>query len=167
LEANEVQRPVTIRTNTLKTRRRDLAQALINRGVNVDPLDKWTKVGLVIYNSQVPIGATPEYLSGHYMLQGASSFLPVMALAPQPNERILDMCAAPGGKATYIGNFFSIREFRMRIIYLGALMRNSGILVANDANKDRARAIIANTHRLGLTNTIVTNLDGRHFSEVD
>jgi 25S rRNA (cytosine2870-C5)-methyltransferase len=99
-----------------------LAQALINRGVNVDPLDKWTKVGLVIYNSQVPIGqlyvvlshnkmfmfsvvlgATPEYLSGHYMLQGASSFLPVMALAPQPNERILDMCAAPGGKATYIG----------------------------------------------------------------
>jgi ribosomal RNA methyltransferase Nop2 len=55
----------------------------------------------------------------------------------------------------------------MRILYLGALMRNSGILVANDANKDRARAIIANTHRLGLTNTIVTNLDGRHFSEVD
>lgn len=49
---------------------------------------------------------------------------------------------------------------------LGALMRNSGILVANDANKDRARAIIANVHRLGLTNTIVTNLDGRHFSEV-
>lgn len=45
-------------------------------------------------------------------------------------------------------------------------MRNSGILVANDANKDRARAIIANVHRLGLTNTIVTNLDGRHFSEV-
>ncbi len=46
-------------------------------------------------------------------------------------------------------------------------MRNSGILVANDANKDRAKAIIANTHRLGLTNTIVTNLDGRQFSEVD
>ena len=46
-------------------------------------------------------------------------------------------------------------------------MRNSGILVANDGNKDRARAIIANSHRLGLTNTIVTNLDGRHFSEVN
>ncbi len=51
----------------------------------------------------VLLGATPEYLAGHYMLQGASSFLPVMALCPQEKEKILDMCAAPGGKTTYIG----------------------------------------------------------------
>uniref|UniRef100_A0A915MSG9 SAM-dependent MTase RsmB/NOP-type domain-containing protein n=2 Tax=Meloidogyne TaxID=189290 RepID=A0A915MSG9_MELJA len=86
--------------------------------MNVDPAAKWTKVGLIVYDSQVPVGATPEYLAGHYILQGLSSFLPVMALAPQPNERILDMCAAPGGKTTHIAS----------------LMKNTGVLFANDSN---------------------------------
>ncbi|XP_014664500.1 PREDICTED: probable 28S rRNA (cytosine-C(5))-methyltransferase [Priapulus caudatus] len=150
LEANEAQRPVTIRTNTLKTRRRDLAQALINRGVNLDPIGKWSKTGLVIYDSQVPVGATPEYLAGHYMIQSGSSFLPVMALAAQENERVLDMCAAPGGKTQYIA----------------ALMKNTGMLFANDANKDRSRAVVGNLHRMGVTNCVVSNLDGRKFPKV-
>ncbi|NXI56919.1 NOP2 methyltransferase, partial [Chloroceryle aenea] len=150
LEANEVPRPVTIRTNTLKTRRRDLAQALINRGVNLDPLGKWSKTGLVIYDSSVPIGATPEYLAGHYMLQGASSLLSVMALAPQENERILDMCCAPGGKTSYIAQ----------------LMKNTGMIVANDSSAERLRSVVGNLHRLGVTSAVVSNCDGRHFPKV-
>uniref|UniRef100_A0A665TED4 SAM-dependent MTase RsmB/NOP-type domain-containing protein n=1 Tax=Echeneis naucrates TaxID=173247 RepID=A0A665TED4_ECHNA len=150
LEANEIHRPVTIRTNTLKTRRRDLAQALINRGVNLDPLGKWSKVGLVIYDSSVPIGATPEYLAGQYMLQGASSFLPVMALSPQEGELVLDMSCAPGGKTSYIAQ----------------LMRNTGMIVANDANAERLKSVVGNIHRLGVTNTVVCNYDGRQFPKV-
>lgn len=150
LEASEVQRPLTIRTNGLKTRRRDLAQSLINRGVNLDPVGKWTKVGLVIYSSPVPVGATPEYLAGHYIIQGASSLLPVMALAPQENERILDMCAAPGGKASHIG----------------AIMKNTGVLFVNDVNKDRIKAVVGNFHRLGVINSVISTVDGRKYPDI-
>ncbi|XP_050089775.1 uncharacterized protein LOC126573973 [Anopheles aquasalis] len=149
LEASELQRPVTIRTNSLKTRRRDLAQALINRGINLDPIGKWSKDGLVVYTSQVPLGATPEYFAGHYMLQGGSSMLPVLSLAPEENERILDMCAAPGGKSSHIA----------------ALMKNTGVLVVNDSNRERLHAVLGNFHRLGVQNAIVTCMDGIKFRD--
>ncbi|KAK4534459.1 hypothetical protein CDCA_CDCA02G0484 [Cyanidium caldarium] len=148
LQANESPRPLVIRTNTLKTRRRELAQALIGRGMNVDPLGDWSKVGLLVHESQVPVGATPEYLAGHYTIQSASSLMPVMALAPQPHERVLDMAAAPGGKASYIGQ----------------LMRGTGVLFANDAKRERCKALVANLQRLGVHHAVVMNDDGRRLS---
>lgn len=142
-------------------------------------------------------GATPEYLSGQYMLQGASSFLPVMALSPQEGELVLDMSSAPGGKTTYIGkNFCSYIEsksfknelYKSLFIYLhetmtgwhvnvlnqtndiasplAQLMRNTGVIVANDANADRLKSVVGNIHRLGVTNTVVCNYDGRQFPKV-
>lgn len=125
LDSMEEERPVTIRTNTLKARRKELAQALSQRRVELEPVGDWTKVGLKITESKVPIGATPEYLCGQYMLQSACSFLPVLALGPKPGEKVLDMAAAPGGKTTYIGQ----------------MMKNQGILVANDLKKERLKVM--------------------------
>lgn len=107
-------------------------------------------MGLVIFNSTVPLGATPEYLAGHYMIQGASSMLPVIALAPQENERVLDMCSAPGGKGSHIA----------------AVMKNTGVLFANDANRDRIKAVVANFHRLGIVNAVVSCEDATKFRNI-
>lgn len=147
LEMMETQRPVTIRVNTLKTQKASLVKSLTEKGVNMEPLDEVCKMAFKINLSKVPMGATPEYLAGHYMLQSAASMLPVRALAPQPGEFILDMAAAPGGKTTHIGQ----------------IMKNKGSIIANDSKKERTKALFYNCQRMGLTNVIVTNFDGRRF----
>ena len=145
LEASDKSRPLVVRVNTLKARRKDLAAALMKRGVRLDPLANWSKVGLKIYESTVPIGATPEYLAGHYMLQSAASMCPVMALGPQPGDRVMDMSAAPGGKTSYIAQ----------------LMRNKGVVIANDLKPERQKATVANLHRLSVRNAVTCCYDGR------
>lgn len=149
IEAMDEPRPVTIRVNSLKAKRKDLAETLAERQVNLEPLDEICKTCLKVNFSKVPIGATPEYLAGHYMLQSAASMLPVLALAPQPGDRVLDMAAAPGGKTTHIAQ----------------LMRNDGVIVANDVSKNRLKGLFYNCQRLGVKNVIVTNYDGRKFPE--
>jgi len=147
ISASDDTRPLVIRTNTLKVRRKDLAKNLMKRGVTLDPLASWSKVGLKIVDSTVPIGATPEYLSGQYMLQSAASFCPVLALNPSSDgkEIVLDMSSAPGGKTSY----------------LAQLMKNTGILYANDLKPERQKATVANLHRLGVKNVITCCYDGR------
>ena len=146
IESQEQSRPLTIRCNTLKCRRRDLAKLLIDRGINLDPLASWSKEGLKINNTTLPIGATPEYLSGYYMIQSAASLLPVLSMGSSKNtHRILDMCCAPGGKTTHIAQLFP-----------------NSMIIANDVNKERLKSVYGNVHRMGLAaNVIITNLDGR------
>ena len=147
LEMMDTQRPVTIRVNSLRTQRAGLVKALTEKTVSMEPVDEVSKMAFKINASKVPIGATPEYLAGHYMLQSAASMLAVRALAPQPGEKVLDMASAPGGKTTYIGQ----------------LMKNKGIIIANDMKTERTKALFYNCQRMGLTNVIITNFDGRKF----
>jgi ribosomal RNA methyltransferase Nop2 len=149
MDASDRPRPLVIRTNTLKTTRKDLLEALGKRGCVVEGID-WSKVAIKVTESSVPIGATPEYLSGQYMLQSAASMNPVMALAAQPGERVLDMSAAPGGKTSFICQ----------------MMKNSGTVVANDLKAQRQKATVANLHRMGVKNAITCCYDGRKIPHV-
>lgn len=78
LEANEAQRPVTLRTNTLKARRRELAAALIARGVNLDPLDAWSKVGAPVTPAPCFVPAVASHTTSHR---------PPLISPPSPSHR--------------------------------------------------------------------------------
>ena len=85
------------------------------------------------------IGAHPLHEAGACYIQEPSAMLPAAVLAPRPGERVLDLCAAPGGKSTQ----------------MGALMRGEGLLVCSEPVPDRARVLSRNVERMGLTNTLV------------
>lgn len=144
MEESEKSRPTVIRANTLKIKRKDLIKLLSARGMDLDPIE-FCPASLVIYKSPVPVGATPEYLTGLYTIQGASSLLPVINLDVQPEEKVLDMCAAPGGKTTH----------------LASLMNNTGVIFAYDIEKNRLKALQSNVNRLGINNCIAVCNDAR------
>lgn len=83
----------------------------------------------------------PFYAAGLYYLQEPSAMTPASRLSVTPGERVLDLCAAPGGKATA----------------LGAKLQSEGLLVANDINNARAKALLRNLELFGISNAFVTN----------
>lgn len=137
-------RPMIIRTNTLKIRPSALSKLLTARGISLEPL-YFYEGAFIVYSSPVPVGATPEYLAGYYVIQGGASFLPVLALEIQPDDRVLDLCAAPGLKGCFISTFLS----------------KNNHLIANDFCAERLFSLKGNFSRLGITNVIITNYDGR------
>eukprot|EP00917_Polyrhabdina_sp_WS-2016_P002323 GHVP01005020.1.p1 GENE.GHVP01005020.1~~GHVP01005020.1.p1 ORF type:complete len:372 (-),score=82.40 GHVP01005020.1:35-1150(-) len=149
VESNEATRPVTIRANTQQTKTKKLMKKLTSRGVVLGKCGEWIDEGIQVFTSPVPIGATPEYLAGDYMVQAAASFLPVLALDPKENEKVLDMCAAPGGKTTHISN----------------MMNNTGIVYANEINPMRQNALCSNLQRMNITNAILTIYDGAEVTK--
>ena len=84
-------------------------------------------------------GATPLHEAGAFYLQEPSAMLPAAVLNPQPGERVLDLCAAPGGKSTQ----------------LGLRMAGQGLLVCNEPVPKRAQVLSRNVERMGLTNALV------------
>ncbi|SBS97820.1 RNA methyltransferase, putative [Plasmodium malariae] len=144
LEINNMPKEIHLRTNTLKITRSNLMKILKGQNISVqEGRDKWNNVGIIVNDINSNVGSCNEYLYGYYMIQSSSSFIPVLELNAQENDIILDMCAAPGGKCTY----------------LCALKKNRGLVYANDVNKLRCKAIEAHASRMGIHNLIVTCFD--------
>ncbi len=142
LEANEKPLNPSIRVNTLKIRTDELRKRLESKGFTLDPI-KWVPIGFNILKKTHNLGSLHEYLQGYYYLQNIVSMLPPIILDPKPNEVVLDMCAAPGGKATH----------------LAQIMDNKGTLILIERNRNRIPALQVNLRRMGITNSIVINYD--------
>ena len=132
LTSLERPRAVALRYNPLKGD----APVMEFQGENVP----WEPMGFY-YDPEARPGLHPYHEAGVYYLQEASAMAPVALLDPQPGERVLDLCAAPGGKTTQIAG----------------RMLGEGFLLCNEINPKRAKILARNIERMGVANALVTN----------
>jgi NOL1/NOP2/sun family putative RNA methylase len=134
--------PKAIRVNPLRTTDEKLVETLTEQGVTLEKIP-YLDHGYKVLESPFSLGASIEYLLGHYSLQETASQYPVQALQPTAEDRVLDMASAPGGKTTQAA----------------AYMQNRGVIVAVDINRDRLYATENNVERCGVTNTSIHHVD--------
>ncbi len=128
-----------LRANTIRIEQKAFEDLSIMNEFQLETIP-WTTDGYY-YNDEKRPGVSPYYYAGLYYIQEPSAMFPVSVLNSQPGERILDMCAAPGGKT----------------VQIAATMENSGVIVTNDINPKRVKALVKNIELCGIKNAIVTN----------
>ncbi|MFX1257873.1 MAG: SAM-dependent tRNA/rRNA cytosine-C5 methylase, partial [Promethearchaeota archaeon] len=142
LKANDRPLIPSIRVNTLKIEVNKLRERLESKGFKLEPIE-WVPYGFNIVKETYNLGSLHEFLQGYYYLQNIASMLPAFILDPKSDEVVIDMCAAPGSKATH----------------LAQIMKNKGKLILIERNKNRIPALEINLRRMGILNTIVINQD--------
>ncbi len=135
------------RINTLKIEKGKLIERLNEQSVPFKCLG-WYPLGLKL-ELESP-GKLLENLLGYIHIQEELSMVPPLVLDPKPGESILDMCASPGSKTTQIS----------------AMMKNTGLVIANEPSLGRIAALRSNCERLGAMNVAITRYDGRNFPRV-
>lgn len=142
-ECQKEARPA-LRKNSLKSRK-NFEEAL-KKDFPEASQSSWNEKIYTIPREKSP-GKSFLHWRGEYYVQEESASLPVEALDPRPGEKVLDMCAAPGGKTTQIA----------------AEMDNRGLVVSNDDSSRRLKSLHANVYRTGSAIVNVTNYDGRRI----
>ena len=95
------------------------------------------------YDESMSPGKHPYHEAGLYYIQEPSAMAPVHFLDPKPGERVLDLCAAPGGKSSQIAD----------------ALKGDGLLITNEINRDRAKILSLNIERMGVKNAMVLSED--------
>lgn len=136
-----------IRVNTLKTTREEFLGLLDKEGVGYEEFLPYDLAFIIPDLPKEQFTALPLYTEGLCYIQSLSSQLPVIVLDPQPQERVLDLCAAPGGKTLQIADH----------------MENTGEVVANDVSRNRLFKVRAMLERYGVENVTVRNSRGEQM----
>ena len=146
LEANEEPLPETIRCNDYLIDCSELRRRLEGKGFTLQQLHL-APHGFIVDNAPISVGATIEYLQGFYYVQDPGSMLVAYELEPRPGELILDMAAAPGGKATQI----------LQLTF------DQAYLLAVDISKRRMKALRSHLSRMRFRNYALLRGDSRRL----
>lgn len=146
LKANNEKSPFTIRVNTLKTNKDELIKDLSEAGFDIEETTYVNALNVLNPNGIID---TEFFEKGHFYVQDLGSILVSTFLNPSKNSKVLDLCAAPGGKTTH----------------LSELMDNTGEIIACDKSKGKIKLIRENAKRLGCTNISSRVNDARVLNE--
>ena len=124
-------------------------ETFLSKGIFTLTPVPWEENGMYYSGVDTP-GKHPYHDAGVYYIQEPSAMAPVPFLEVKPGERVLDLCAAPGGKSTQIAGY----------------LRGEGLLVCNEIHPARAKILSENVERLGIRNAMVTNETPARLSEV-
>ncbi len=147
LERSGVPEPVTIRIRSGRIQADALAARLQDQGFHLERHPHLPEFFQLHGDGPYSLGVTLEHWAGLFYVQQSVMALPSLALGASPGERVLDLCAAPGGKTGH----------------LAELMDDRGCLIASDVKEKRLRVLMANLKRLGHLNVVTIAADGTTF----
>ena len=137
-----------LRLNPLKRDDMSVITEKVKQTFQLQPVP-WAENGYYYTKEDQP-GKHPWHEAGLYYIQEPSAMAPVTLLSPRPGERILDLCAAPGGKSTQIAS----------------AMEGEGLLVTNEIHPARAKILSENVERMGIRNACVLNETPEHLADI-
>ena len=123
----------------------------VHSGWKLDPVSLIPDTYFVRREDQavVPLGKTLEHFSGQVYVASLSSLLPPLVLDPSGEDLVLDVCSAPGSKATFMAD----------------LMGQRGLLVVNELSSSRSKKLVSNIERMGVLNSVLLQSDGVRLSQ--